>query len=120
MQALGALADDTRLTIVEVLAREEHCVGDLVERFDLTQPAISQHLKVLREAGLVTVRAEAQKRYYRLDPEPLRELDQWLAQFRRFWSGRLDALERHLAENPEIPRPARKEAAGPRAPRRPR
>jgi len=120
MQALAALADDTRLTIIEILASEEHCVGDLVERFNLTQPAISQHLKVLREAGLVTVRAEAQRRYYRLDPKPLRDLDQWLAQFRRFWDEHLDALERHLAANPEMPRPAGRVADGPRTPRRSR
>jgi DNA-binding transcriptional ArsR family regulator len=103
VQALAALADDTRLTIVEVLAREEQCVGELVERFNITQPAVSQHLKVLKEAGLVRVRAQAQRRYYRLDPGPLRELDQWLGQFRRFWSGHLDALERHLAEHPDLP-----------------
>lgn len=103
MQVLAALADDTRLTIVELLAREEQCVGELVEHFCITQPAISQHLKVLREAGLVSVRAEAQRRYYRLNPSPLRELDDWLGQFRQFWSGHLDALERHLAEHPELP-----------------
>jgi DNA-binding transcriptional ArsR family regulator len=105
VQALAVLADQTRVTIVEALAGGEHCVGDLVERFDVSQPAISQHLKVLREAGLVSVRAEAQRRYYRLNPGPLRELDGWLGQFRGFWADQLDALERHLAAHPEAPQP---------------
>ena len=103
MEALAVLADDTRRTIVEALAVEEQCVGDLVARFQLTQPAISQHLKVLRQAGLVEVRAEAQRRFYRLNALPLLEVDQWLAQFRRFWAGRLDSLEQYLDANPERP-----------------
>jgi DNA-binding transcriptional ArsR family regulator len=71
-------------------------VGDLVERLSLSQPGVSKHLRILREAGLVDVRADAQKRLYRLRPEPLEEIDAWLEPYRKLWSGRLDALERHL------------------------
>jgi DNA-binding transcriptional ArsR family regulator len=98
---MAALADDTRLRIVELLAIRERSVNDLVDRFALSQPAISQHLRVLREAGLVSVRADAQRRYYRLDPRPLRDLDRWLAKYRKFWTRRLDSLESYLAQNPE-------------------
>src|SRR5438105_15222090 len=92
--------------MVEVLADGEQSVSELVARFHLSQPAISQHLKVLRDAGLVSVRADAQRRLYRLEPGPLQAMDAWLARYRRFWSGHLDALERHLADNPEMPSPA--------------
>jgi DNA-binding transcriptional ArsR family regulator len=71
-----------------------------VERLDLSQPGVSKHLKVLREAGLVTVRPHGKRRLYALRPEPLTEVDQWLEPYRTFWSKRLDALERHLEENP--------------------
>jgi DNA-binding transcriptional ArsR family regulator len=94
--AFTALADPTRRQIVELLARRELPAGAIAERFQVTAPAISQHLKVLREAGLVSVRADAQRRIYGLDPKGLAELDQWLAQMRRFWSARLDVLEREL------------------------
>lgn len=96
MLAFTALADPTRRQIVELLARRELPAGAIAERFQVTAPAISQHLKVLREAGLVSVRADAQRRIYGLDPKGLAELDQWLAQMRRFWSARLDVLEREL------------------------
>jgi DNA-binding transcriptional ArsR family regulator len=71
-------------------------VGELVERLSVTQPGVSKHLKVLREAGLVEVRRDAQRRWYRLRPDPLAEIDAWLAPYRRLWEERLDALERHL------------------------
>lgn len=71
-------------------------MGELVELTGMHQPGVSRHLRILREAGLVDVRADAQRRLYRLRPEPLAELDEWLEPYRRFWSGRLDALERHL------------------------
>ncbi len=71
-------------------------MGALVDQLAVTQPAVSKHLKVLREAGLVEVRQDAQRRWYRLRPEPLAEVDAWLAPYRRFWNARLDALERHL------------------------
>lgn len=78
-------------------------VGDLVDRLSLTQPAVSKHLRVLREAGLVDVRQDAQRRWYSLRPEPLLEIESWLAPYRRFWADRLDALERHLDTMPETP-----------------
>jgi DNA-binding transcriptional ArsR family regulator len=96
MDALAALADPTRRRIVELLGRGERSAGELVEEFDVSAPAISQHLKALREAGLVRVRVDAQRRIYALDPAGLAEVDAWLAGVRRFWSGRLDALEREL------------------------
>ncbi len=96
MQSLLALADPTRRRIVELLAQGERTAGQLVEEFDLSAPAVSQHLKVLREAGLVTVRAEGQSRIQSLNPRGLDELEHWLAQTRLFWSRNLDALEREL------------------------
>ncbi len=96
MDALAALADPTRRRIVELLGRGERSAGELVDEFEVSAPAISQHLKALREAGLVRVRVDAQRRIYALDPAGLEEIDAWLASVRRFWSGRLDALEREL------------------------
>jgi DNA-binding transcriptional ArsR family regulator len=91
-----ALADATRRRIVEMLADGELPAGEIADRFDVSGPAISQHLRVLREARLVCVRVEGQRRIYELDPAGLAELDQWLTRVRRFWSGRLDILERRL------------------------
>lgn len=91
-----ALAAPRRRDILDLLRDGERPVGDLVERLSLTQPAVSKHLKALREAGLVEVRQDAQRRWYRLRPEPLAEIDAWLAPYRRFWNAHLDALERHL------------------------
>jgi DNA-binding transcriptional ArsR family regulator len=96
MQTFDVLAEPRRRTILDLLRDGERSVGDLVEQMDLSQPAVSKHLRVLREAGLVTVRVAAQRRCYRLRAEPLAEVDAWLAPYRKFWSGRLDALERHL------------------------
>jgi DNA-binding transcriptional ArsR family regulator len=90
------LAEESRRRILDLLAEGERPVGDLVALLALSQPAVSKHLKVLREAGLVRSRADAQRRIYRLSPEPLREVDQWLAPFRRRWAGQRNALERHL------------------------
>lgn len=101
MQSLAALADPTRRRIVELLAERDHTAGELVEEFDLSAPAISQHLKVLREAGLVTTRADGQSRIQALDPAAFDELDAWLDQTRRRWSRRLDALERELRAEDE-------------------
>lgn len=100
MNAFAALADPTRERIVEALAKRERTAGEIVELFSLTQPAISRHLRILREAGLVTVRPDAQRRVYRLDPRPLREIDRWLDRYRRLWARRLDALERRMEERP--------------------
>ncbi|KAA9158933.1 winged helix-turn-helix transcriptional regulator [Amycolatopsis acidicola] len=95
------LAEPRRREILDLLRTGERVVGDLVERLDLTQPAVSKHLKVLREAGLVEVRQEAQRRWYRLRPQPLAELDDWLAPYRALWQASFDALERHLDEGSE-------------------
>ncbi len=100
MHAFAALADPTRSEIVDALATRPRTVNEIVGMFSVTQPAISRHLKVLREAGLVRVVPEGKSRVYHLDPAPLREIDHWLDRYRVFWSGRLDALERHLEANP--------------------
>jgi len=96
MQSLLAIADPTRRRIVELLAERDRTAGELVAEFEVSAPAISQHLNVLREAGLVTTRAEGQTRIQTLNPKGLDELDAWLHRTRRFWSSRLDALEREL------------------------
>ena len=96
MEAFAALADPTRRRIVELLADGEHDVAELNAHFPISQPAVSRHLRVLREHGLVRSRPQAQRRVYSLDPTPLAELDHWLARYRSFWSQRLDALETEL------------------------
>jgi DNA-binding transcriptional ArsR family regulator len=90
------LAEPARRRILDLLLERPRPVGELVDQLGLTQPGTSKHLRVLREAGLVEVRPQAQKRVYALNPEPLAELDEWLEPYRRLWSDRLDALERHL------------------------
>ena len=97
MEALAALADPTRREIVALLAAGEQAAGQLAGRFPVSRPAISRHLRVLREAGLVRVRVEGQRRVYALDPGPLSELDAWLAPYRRLWAQRLDALDTEIA-----------------------
>jgi DNA-binding transcriptional ArsR family regulator len=92
------LAEPTRRRILDLLREDERPVSDLVGRLAISQPGVSKHLKVLREAGLVEVRHDAQRRYYRVRAEPLAEIDEWLAPYRRLWAGTLDALERHLDE----------------------
>lgn len=95
---MTVLADPSRRQIVELLAEHERSAGELVSAFTVSQPAVSRHLRVLREAGLVTVRGEGQRRIYRLEPAPLAELDFWLARYRHFWTERLDALGARLEE----------------------
>ena len=90
------VADATRRQILDLLRERERSVSELVARLGLTQPAVSKHLRTLREAGLVRVRRDAQRRWYQLHAEPLAELDAWLEPYRQFWASRLDALERHL------------------------
>jgi DNA-binding transcriptional ArsR family regulator len=90
------LAEPRRREILDLLRDGERLVGDLVDRLALTQPTVSKHLKVLRGAGLVEVRHDAQRRWYRLRPGPLSEVDEWLTPYRRMWTSSLDALERHL------------------------
>jgi DNA-binding transcriptional ArsR family regulator len=90
------IAEPNRRAILSLLVSSEQSVGEIERRLRMPQPAVSKHLRVLREAGFVESTVDAQRRLYRLKPEPLREVDAWLAQFRRFWSGHVDALERHL------------------------
>jgi DNA-binding transcriptional ArsR family regulator len=101
MNAFAALADPTRLRIVEMLAAGERGAGEIAAQFAMSGPAVSQHLKVLREAGLITVRPEAQRRIYTLDPQGFEALEEWLRRIRRFWGGRLDELERQLRAAPD-------------------
>lgn len=95
LEVLDAIADPTRQRILDAVRVRECSVGDLVGRVGMHQPGVSRHLKVLRDAGLVEVRRDAQRRLYRLRPEPLMDLDAWLEPYRAHWAGRLDALERH-------------------------
>lgn len=90
------IAEPNRRAILSLLASSERSVGELEQQLKMPQPSISKHLRVLRDAGFVEARVDAQRRYYRLRPAPLREVDDWLEPFRRFWSSHLDALERHL------------------------
>ena len=94
--ALQALSEPHRMAIVAMLADGERPAGDFVDALPVSQPTVSKHLSVLREAGLVSVRKDANRRLYALNPAPLAELDAWLAPYRRFWTDRLDALEAHL------------------------
>lgn len=97
MNAVAALADPTRQTIVELLADGgELDAGEIARHFSISRPAVSRHLRVLRELGLVRARPEAQRRVYSLEPGPLAELDAWLGRYRGFWENRLDALETEL------------------------
>ncbi|MCO1576122.1 metalloregulator ArsR/SmtB family transcription factor [Crossiella sp. SN42] len=94
------LAEPTRRRILDLLLERPRLVGELTEHLGLTQPGTSKHLRVLREAGLVHVRPEAQRRWYELRPEPLAEIDAWIAPYRRLWTDRLNALENHLDTMP--------------------
>src|SRR3712207_1994930 len=97
VEALAALADHVRRELVALLAHGEVAAGDLADRFPVSRPAVSRHLRVLREAGLVTSRAEGKRRLYALDPRPLREIDDWLEPYRDLWARRLDALDTEIA-----------------------
>jgi DNA-binding transcriptional ArsR family regulator len=101
VEALEALADPTRRRILELLAGDERSAGELASQFAISRPAVSRHLRVLREHGLVRARGVAQRRLYSLDPAPLAELDAWLARYRGFWTDRLDELEQELRQRKE-------------------
>ena len=103
MSAFAAVAEPSRRAILELLRRREHAVGELVDRLQLSQPGVSKHLRVLRDAGLVRVRPDGRTRWYGLRAEPLAELDAWLEPYRGFWGDRLDALERHLDDEGDTP-----------------
>ena len=94
--SFGIIAEPNRRAILSLLASSEQSVGQIERRLRMPQPMVSKHLRVLREAGFVESTVDAQRRLYRLKPGPFQELDEWLAQFRRFWSAHVDALERHL------------------------
>ena len=95
----AVLADPSRRRVLDLLRDDDHTVTELVDALDMSQPAVSKHLRVLRDAGLVEASVDAQRRIYSLRPEPLAELDAWLTPYRRFWRGRLASLERHLARD---------------------
>lgn len=97
------LAEPNRRAILGLLAASERSVGEIERRLQMSQPSVSKHLRVLREAGFVEARVEAQQRIYRLRPEPLMEVDAWMEPFRRFWTAHVDALERHLDRMQELP-----------------
>jgi DNA-binding transcriptional ArsR family regulator len=94
--SFAIIAEPSRRAILSMLASSELSVGDIEQHLGMSQPSVSKHLRVLREAGFVESRVDAQRRLYRIRPEPLMEVDAWLAPFRRFWSRHVDALERHL------------------------
>jgi DNA-binding transcriptional ArsR family regulator len=94
--AFGIIAEPNRRAILSLLALSERSVSEIEHKLRMPQPSVSKHLGVLRKAGFVEARVDAQRRVYRIKPEPLKEVDAWLAPFRRFWSAHLDALERHL------------------------
>jgi DNA-binding transcriptional ArsR family regulator len=108
MDSIAALADPTRRAILEMLGRGERAAGAIAEEFAMSAPAVSQHLKVLREARLVSVRAEGQHRIYNLDETGFEEVDAWLLRVRRFWTERLDTLERELRKPAPLTRKRRK------------
>jgi DNA-binding transcriptional ArsR family regulator len=98
MDTFTVLADPTRRQIIESLCMGERAFGEIADQFEMSRPAVSQHLKVLRDADIVTVRAEAQRRIYSLSDDALEEVDAWLQKVRRYWLGRLDKLEQALRE----------------------
>jgi DNA-binding transcriptional ArsR family regulator len=99
--AFDVVAEPNRRRILDLLRAQERPVGELVAELSVSQPAVSKHLRVLREAGLVAVRSDAQRRLYRVRAEPLREIAEWLEPYRQLWDSRLDDLERHLAAMPD-------------------
>jgi len=106
--SFGIIAEPNRRAILSLLVSSEQSVGEIGRRLRLPQPTVSKHLRVLREAGFVESTVDAQRRLYRLKPEPLQELDAWLAPFRQLWSDHVDALERYLDRMDRSPRTKRK------------
>jgi DNA-binding transcriptional ArsR family regulator len=101
--SFAIIAEPNRRAILSLLASSEQSVGEIERRLRMPQTSVSKHLRVLRDAGFVSARIEAQRRVYSIRPEPLMEVDEWLAPFRRFWSHHVDALERHLDRMAEAP-----------------
>ena len=106
--SFAVLAEPNRRAILRLLANSERTVGEIERRLRMPQTSVSKHLRVLRDAGFVESRVEAQRRVYQIRAEPLREVDAWLAPFRRFWEAHVDALERHLDRMEPAPRKGRK------------
>lgn len=107
--AFEIVAEPNRRAILSLLASDQQSVGEIERRLRMSQPTVSKHLRVLREAGFVEASVDAQRRLYRLKPEPFQQLDAWLEQFRRFWERHVDALERHLDRiHPPAPQPTKK------------
>ncbi len=109
--AFEIIAEPNRRAILSLLASSQQSVGEIERQLRMTQPTVSKHLRVLRDSGFVESTVDAQRRLYRLKPEPFRQLDDWLAQFRRFWSTHIDALERYLDRMDQLT-PAKKENKG--------
>ena len=109
------IAEPNRRAILGLLVSSEQSVGEIERQLRMTQPTVSKHLRVLREAGFVESTVDAQRRLYRLRPEPLREVDAWLAPFRRFWSAHVDALERHLDRMEQSARSKKKDKPLPKS-----
>ena len=108
--AFAVLAEPNRRAMLHLLATSERTVGELERHLRMPQPSVSKHLRLLREAGFVESRVDAQRRVYRLRPEPFMEVDSWLEPFRRFWAAHVDALERHLDRMERAPAPKRRRA----------
>ena len=111
MESFEIIAEPNRRAILSLLALSEQSVGEIERQLRMSQPTVSKHLRVLRDAGFVESTVDAQRRLYRLKPKPFQEMDTWLAQFRRFWSAHLDALERHL-DRMERPTPTKRNKNG--------
>jgi DNA-binding transcriptional ArsR family regulator len=108
VSSFAILAEPNRRTILSLLAASERSVGEIEHQLRMPQTSVSKHLRVLRDAGFVEARIEAQRRVYRIRPEPLKEVDAWLAPFRALWTAHVDALERHLDSMDEPPRKGKK------------
>jgi DNA-binding transcriptional ArsR family regulator len=106
VEVLQTLGDPTRLRIVEILRGGEHSVNNLVDNVNIDQSGVSRHLRILQEAGFVRVRPDGQKRFYSLCPEPFRDLDAWIGQYRQLWEGRLDKFAEALARKREAKKPS--------------
>jgi DNA-binding transcriptional ArsR family regulator len=106
--AFEIIAEPNRRAILSLLVSSQRSVGEIERQLRMSQPTVSKHLRVLREAGFVESTVDAQRRLYRLKPKPFQEVDDWLAQFRRYWSAHVDALERHLERMDEDPSPQTK------------
>ena len=118
--AFEVIAEPNRRAILSLLLESEQSVGEIERQLRMPQPAVSKHLRVLRDAGFVEATVDAQRRLYRLKPEPLREIDEWLTPFREFWSAHIDALERHLDRMEESGRRSTKTSSKTLRPRRER